>query len=129
MRAVPDTNILISACLKPAGNEARVLRLPVEFCITETTLAEYREVFTRKKFDNIRGAAEELLQRAACWTLVEAARTLDIAIDPDDNRFLECAEAAQADYLITGNIRHYPAEWGLTRVVNARALLLLHESE
>jgi predicted nucleic acid-binding protein len=31
--------------------------------------------------------------------------------DPDDNQFLECAEAAQADYLVTGNIRHFPEVW------------------
>jgi uncharacterized protein len=28
--------------------------------------------------------------------------------DPDDNRFPECADAARADYLVTGNLRHFP---------------------
>jgi predicted nucleic acid-binding protein len=28
--------------------------------------------------------------------------------DPDDIIFLECAETAKADYLVTGNRKHYP---------------------
>jgi hypothetical protein len=34
--------------------------------------------------------------------------------------FLECAAAAEADDLVTGNLRHSPESWGRTRVVNAR---------
>ncbi len=45
------------------------------------------------------------------------------AHDPDDNRFLECAEAARADYLVTGNTRHVPRHWRGTEVVNARELI------
>jgi uncharacterized protein len=36
---------------------------------------------------------------------------------------LECAEAGEADFLVTGNKRHFPAHWGKTRVVNARELI------
>jgi predicted nucleic acid-binding protein len=36
---------------------------------------------------------------------VEARRT-----DPDDNKFLECALEAEADYLVTGNLKDYPIE-------------------
>lgn len=48
-----------------------------------------------------------------------------ITASPDltDNRFLECVEAAGADYLITGNKRHFPSQWKNTRVVNAREFL------
>jgi predicted nucleic acid-binding protein len=47
------------------------------------------------------------------------------AADSDDNKFLECAEAANADYLVTGNKRHFPRAWKVTRVVNARELIEL----
>jgi hypothetical protein len=40
-----------------------------------------------------------------------------------DRQFLECAEAAGADFLVTGNKRHFPARWGDTLVVDARALV------
>jgi hypothetical protein len=33
------------------------------------------------------------------------------ALDPDDNIFLECAETAEANFLVTGNIRHFPDSW------------------
>jgi hypothetical protein len=41
-----------------------------------------------------------------------------------DTKFLQCAQAAQADYIVTGNKRHFPAaSYGATRVVNAGELL------
>ncbi|MBV9037914.1 MAG: hypothetical protein JO182_25715 [Acidobacteriaceae bacterium] len=46
-----------------------------------------------------------------------------------DNRFLECVEAAQADFLITGNKRHFPAEWEGTRIVNAREFFSIIDLE
>ena len=55
--------------------------------------------------------------------IVRPQRELKIARDPADNRFLECAEAAKADYLVTGNKRHFQKQWRQTRVVKARELL------
>jgi predicted nucleic acid-binding protein len=47
-----------------------------------------------------------------------------VSPDPGDTKFLQCAEAAQADYIVTGNKRHFPAGvYGVTRVVNAGELL------
>jgi len=43
--------------------------------------------------------------------------------DPDDDIFLECGQAAQANYLVTGNIKHFPASWAGTSIVTARWLL------
>jgi len=40
-----------------------------------------------------------------------------------DNRFLECAEAARAEFLITGNTRHFPKQHHTTRILNAREFL------
>jgi len=122
---VLDTNILISACLKPAGLEARVTAMAVagslEACVTAEVMAEYREVLTREKFRKWRDEAAALLdsitQSAA---RVIAGPPLHDATDEDDNRFLECAAASNAEFLITGNRRHYPAESGMTKIVNAR---------
>jgi predicted nucleic acid-binding protein len=55
--------------------------------------------------------------------VVAPHRELKITQDAADNRFLECAEAGQADYLVTGNQRHFPKQWRQTAVVNARELL------
>jgi uncharacterized protein len=116
MRVVLDTNVLISASLKPGGLEGRIVAMATEGAlqafVTEEVLAEYRDVFDRDKFR----AAEFELKAA----LVVAEARVSAATDEDDNRFLECAAAASADYLITGNLRHYPAAWGSTKIVNAR---------
>ena len=39
---------------------------------------------------------------------------------PDDNHVLECAVSAGAQYLVTGNVRHFPPEYKAIRVVTAR---------
>jgi uncharacterized protein len=43
--------------------------------------------------------------------------------DPDDDKFLECADAAGADYLVTGNQRHFPKFWKKTKVITSRELV------
>ena len=43
--------------------------------------------------------------------------------DEPDNRFLECAQAAKAHYLITGNTRHFPERWKYTKIVTAGAFI------
>jgi predicted nucleic acid-binding protein len=51
------------------------------------------------------------------------SRRLWITSDPDDNIFLECADAARADYLITGNVRHFPRFWKQTKVITPREFI------
>jgi predicted nucleic acid-binding protein len=55
--------------------------------------------------------------------IVKPTRCLAESIDPDDNKLIECADAARADYLITGNLKHFPLKWKKTRVVSAREFL------
>ena len=43
--------------------------------------------------------------------------------DPDDDRFLECALAANAAYLVTGNVRHFPKDYKPIQIVAPRQLL------
>lgn len=40
--------------------------------------------------------------------IVVPSRIAQITSDPADNIFVECADAARADYLVTGNQRHFP---------------------
>jgi predicted nucleic acid-binding protein len=46
-----------------------------------------------------------------------------VAGDPDDNRFLECADTARADYLVTGNLRHFPRFWKKTKIITPREFI------
>ena len=43
--------------------------------------------------------------------------------DPDDDVFLECAQAARAHYLVTGNVKHFPAQWADTLIVTPHQFL------
>jgi len=36
---------------------------------------------------------------------------------------MECAQAAHANYLVTGNLKDYPVKWADTQIVNARQFL------
>jgi len=49
-----------------------------------------------------------VLRLQAEW--IEPAIQLSVCSDISDNRFLECAVAGNADYLVTKNIWHFPAE-------------------
>jgi uncharacterized protein len=43
--------------------------------------------------------------------------------DDADNIFVECADAARADYLITGNPRHFPKFWKKTKIITSREFI------
>ena len=48
-------------------------------------------------------------------------RTITVIKNDDpDNRFLECAHAAAADYLVTGNTKHFPAVFETTTIVTPK---------
>jgi predicted nucleic acid-binding protein len=55
--------------------------------------------------------------------VVRTGEKVRAASDPDDNKFLECAEAAKADFLGTGKLRHFPKERKGTRILNARQVI------
>jgi uncharacterized protein len=119
--------------MKPEGLEARVVDMAlhgeIQACVTGEVLAEYSDVLRRDKFGPFRERAEMLLAGIEAVALrVVAGETVTAASDDDDNRFLECAAAGNVEYLITGNLRHYPSEWRSTLVVNARGFIDQHGS-
>ena len=113
-RVVLDTNIIVSALLVPSGTQASVLllalRRPNAIYVSEPVLAEYNEVLRRPRLKlQPRQIDEALAAIRKVANLVAPTKTLSVSADESDNRFLECAEAAEADYLVTGNTRHFPA--------------------
>jgi putative PIN family toxin of toxin-antitoxin system len=125
---VVDTNVLVSANLKADGLEAVVVALAfngkVRMYVSEPILAEYERVL---RYPHLRFRPQEvtrimtLLRESS--VVVQPRRIVTVSRDETDNRFVECAEAADADFLVTGNKRHFPKVWEKTRVVNARELL------
>jgi len=57
--------------------------------------------------------------------VVSPSYSIQAASDPGDNIFLECADEARADYLITGNQRHFPRFWKKTKIITSREFITL----
>ena len=128
IRVVLDTNIIVSAYLNQDGLPFFIMKLAlagaVQMCASEPVLTEYEELLQRKSYPLGRRRAKLLLQKLrGASTLVRTAGQLSEASDPDDNIFLECAQAAKADYLITGNTGHFPRHWKYTEVITPRMFI------
>ena len=110
MRVVLDTNVIISALNFP-GNERLVLEWALrgrfELYLSDFILDEVAGVLARKfgwEAQAVSGALQ-ILRRAA--TIIEPPRLPEaISGGHADNRVLDCAAAATADYLVTGDRRH-----------------------
>src|SRR5262249_55380625 len=125
LRLVLDTNVVVSAALNPNGLPRTVLTMaltkPARLCVSQPILAEYKLVLGRPELRIRRPLQRQLLQliRNAA-RLLHPKRAVFAAADLNDDIFLECAETARADYLVTGNLRHFPRFWRQTKIVNAR---------
>lgn len=106
IRVVIDTNVLVSALISPSGNEALLLLAVrqglVSPCVSPAILQEYSEVLARPKFafsgEEI-GAVIHLLQRQG--DLLNPALLSGISPDPKDDKFIACALAGHAEFLVT----------------------------
>ncbi len=125
LRIVLDTNMVVSALLNPEGLPRTVLTVsvtrPVRLYVSIEILDEYKTVLARPKFAISKGSRLEFMQLLKMRArFVVPTRKLEVTGDPADNIFLECAEAAGADYLVTGNQRHFPPFWGKTKIISSR---------
>lgn len=130
LRLVLDTNIVVSAALKPQGLQRTVvvfaMTKPASWYVSQPIMAEYALVLARSELKIGKGIRRQLLQLIKNSVRVIPAPLLtQVTADPKDNIFIECADAARADYLITGNQRHFPRFWKSTKVVDSAEFLTL----
>ena len=130
LRLVIDTNVLVSAVLKPDGLQRTTFLLAItrlgRLYVSLPVLEEYAEVLSRPELSIRRGLRLQLLQLIKNHGhLVTPSRHIEVTSDPDDNIFVECADAARADFLITGNRKHFPAYWKNTKIVTPREFVSL----
>ena len=108
LKVVLDTNILISAILF-GGNPRKILekaiRGEIRLCISELILEELSGVLRRSKFDTSPERVQFILtELTGISDFVNPSETISLVLeDPDDNRILECAVEAKANYIITGD--------------------------
>ena len=115
MKVVLDTNVLVSAILKPKSPPARILHLiiqgDIELVVNQAIFTEYTEVLSRPKFQlepkDIAPILDFIRERAIRAPSLPQSFHLP---DEDDEPFLEACAAVGADALLTGNKRHFPAE-------------------
>src|ERR1035437_11116852 len=137
LRLVIDTNIVVSAALKPEGLQRTVVLLamtkPVRWYVSESIMAEYALVLARPELKIRRSSCQRLLQLVKNRArVVVPSRIAQITSDPSDNIFVECADDARADYLVTGNQRHFPKFWKNTKIISSSEFLSViapHRSE
>jgi putative PIN family toxin of toxin-antitoxin system len=112
VRVVPDTNVYVSALLW-TGIPHRLLRLAeageLTLVTTPAIMEELRAVLGRPKFKlrirSLQTSVAELME--SLLSMVEVIPDLPIEPvikrDPDDDKILACAVAAQAEWLISGD--------------------------
>ena len=109
-RVVLDTNVLISAALRPEGPPRTVVDVVRAengvLLFSDETFDEFRSRIQLPKFDNYvgrKGRAIYLAQLEAVSEWVSIAGAKLGCRDPDDDKLLETALMGEADCLITGD--------------------------
>ena len=114
MRVVLDTNVVVSGVIKGEGPSGKILRLLLRerkfISLTSLEiLAEIREVLRRDKIRKYHRWTDEQIDIFVAFLyaqslVTEGKLTVNlVSKDPEDNKFLACAQEGQADYLVTGD--------------------------
>jgi putative PIN family toxin of toxin-antitoxin system len=110
LKVVLDTNVLISAILfggKPRQILEKAIRGEIRLCLSEPILEELKGVLQRSKFDYAPEMVQFILtELTAIAHFVNPSEIINVVLeDPEDNRILECAVEAKANYVISGDFR------------------------
>jgi putative PIN family toxin of toxin-antitoxin system len=107
-KIIIDTNILVSAAIADGKPERLILliiahRNNFKFIVSREIMEEYIQVLNRPRLKLTEYRKQEwfnLLNDST--TVIDVNVTIDFPRDRKDAKFLACAVAANADYLITG---------------------------
>ncbi len=111
MRIVLDTNVLISALAFPGSKPDQILhrirRGEMDLFISPFILSELDRVLREKfRFGEKEARARVRVIRSIAHLVQPIERITVVTAKDDDNRILECALAAQAEFLVTGDQEH-----------------------
>ena len=115
MMVVLDTNVVVSGMITPRGVCGQILAEMAEarfrVCASEAMLLEYKDVLNRSYLKI------SLVAAVTFFTLIERIGLKVTGTgakfglpDPDDEEFLDVALVVGADYLVTGNLKHFPSK-------------------
>lgn len=110
MKIVLDTNVLLVAFSKKS--EFRpifdcFLKEKITLCVTTDILVEYEEIIGKHLGRRIASSVLQLIENAPNveWVIKYYKWNL-ITQDPDDNKFVDCAVASNAKYLVSDD-KHF----------------------
>jgi putative PIN family toxin of toxin-antitoxin system len=108
MKVVIDTNVFVSSFF--GGNPHKVVDLwkqgRLTLCLSKEIISEYTDVLNRMGLANQKELKEILSLFARGLHSIFAGKTPALKVvkdDPDDDKFIECAVALKANYIISGD--------------------------
>jgi putative PIN family toxin of toxin-antitoxin system len=119
MRTVIDTNVIVSALMNANGTPAKILSLILngntKILFDNRIIFEYIEVLSRKEFNFNPEIVNDLIDYLKHEGEFINADHLNVKFsDETDKKFYEVYKYGDAQYLITGNIKHFPKENTIT---------------
>lgn len=114
--AVIDTNVLVSAAIKPESVPGQAVELVLDGVIVpllnKAIIKEYRDVLLRPKFGFPEQLVNDILNEIGDRGIFIDAEHVDVMLpDPKDIVFYEVVMESRKEedaYLVTGNIKHFP---------------------
>lgn len=113
IRVVLDTNLFVSALLKPDSNPDRIIKLVREekvlLLISDAICDEIIRVLFYPKIRKRLAASDEELQnfvkllRTVAIVTPGSLNLTPLAADSDDTKYLICAVEGRADYIVSGD--------------------------
>lgn len=108
IKVVVDTNVFVSSFF--GGNPRKIVDLwksgQLTLCLSRPIIDEYVEVLQRLGLKNERELSELLSLFAHGFHVLFSAKTPELHLveeDPDDDKFIECAVALKAGFIISGD--------------------------
>ena len=113
MNVVIDTNVFVSGLLNDEGIPGQIVNMVLAERFTllfdNRIMEEYEDVLNRKKLKLSRDDIDPVIDYIKNEGIYVLAEPIKIKFeDEDDKKFLEVAISGNAEYLITGNTRHFP---------------------
>jgi putative PIN family toxin of toxin-antitoxin system len=103
-----DTNILISFFVYPAGTVREIIGLAINkhisICISPDIIEEYSKVLRQKFSWNEHDINSNISLLKRMTVFIQPDKSIKaVRADPTDNKIIECAVAAGADAIISGD--------------------------
>ena len=126
---VLDTNVLVSGLLNPNGPPAAILNLlvngKIRLLYDNRILQEYSEVLRRDKFGFNKESIDVLINYFQdVGEFISAEPTNREFDDENDRIFHEVMITGEANYLVSGNLVHYPKS---NKIIDPRRFITIYE--